>query len=109
MSCFHRLTLVAASFFGVTFNLVLAIHSFGAWRSLPWEPASEWEGPGFSLDRDGARLICGLFSAYFAAASAISMFGLAGIIKVCSPLYVSDDTIINRIYLAHTSFPTHLS
>ncbi|KIM63687.1 hypothetical protein SCLCIDRAFT_737180 [Scleroderma citrinum Foug A] len=85
MSSIDRSTLVATSFFGATFNFVLASHLFGAWRSLPWEPASEWEGSGFSLDRDGARLICGLFSAYFTAASAISMFGLAGIIKRIPP------------------------
>ncbi|KAL4076248.1 hypothetical protein V8B97DRAFT_1923355 [Scleroderma yunnanense] len=80
-----RSILVASSLFGATFNFVLASHLFGAWRSLPWEPASEWEGPGFYLDRDGARLICGLFSAYFAAASAICVFGLAGIIKHIPP------------------------
>lgn len=76
-----RSSLVVATFLGANFNFLLATHIFRAWRSLSWEPASEWEGPGFSLDRNGARLICGLFSAYFAAASAICVFGIAGIIK----------------------------
>ncbi|KAI6024448.1 hypothetical protein EDC04DRAFT_2931269, partial [Pisolithus marmoratus] len=79
---FHcRSSLVAGTFFSANFNFLLATHLFGAWRSLSWEPASEWEGPGFSLDRNGARLICGLFSAYYAAASAICVFGIAGILK----------------------------
>ncbi|KAF9231897.1 hypothetical protein BU15DRAFT_55643 [Melanogaster broomeanus] len=78
-----RSTSLTASFLYATFNFALAVQLFGIWRSLAWEPESEWEGSGFSLSRDGARLICGLFSAYFAAASAICVFGLAGIVKVC--------------------------
>jgi hypothetical protein len=62
-------------------NIALAAYLCGLWRSLVWEPGSEWEGSRFSLSRDGARLICALFSAYFAAASAICVFGLVGIIK----------------------------
>ncbi|KAG6330351.1 hypothetical protein ID866_8738 [Astraeus odoratus] len=80
-----RSTLVVVSFLGATLNFALSTHLFGAWRSLAWEPSSEWEGPGFSLDRNGTRLICGLFSAYFAAASAICVFGLAGIVKNIPP------------------------
>ncbi|KIK29177.1 hypothetical protein PISMIDRAFT_672592 [Pisolithus microcarpus 441] len=76
-----RSSLVVATFLGANFNFLLATHLFRTWRSLSWEPVSEWEGPGFSLDRNGAQLICGLFSAYFAAASAICVFGIAGIVK----------------------------
>ncbi|KAH7887436.1 hypothetical protein F5I97DRAFT_1860362 [Phlebopus sp. FC_14] len=71
----------AVSLIAATVNSALAVRLFDAWRSLTWEPASEWEGPGFSLSRDGVRLICGLFSAYFAAAFAICLFGLAGILN----------------------------
>ncbi|KIJ69895.1 hypothetical protein HYDPIDRAFT_78152, partial [Hydnomerulius pinastri MD-312] len=76
-----RITSAATSFLGAAFNFALAAQLFSAWRSLTWEPESEWEGSGFSLNKDGARLICGLFSAYFGAASAICVFGLTGIIK----------------------------
>ncbi|KIJ20475.1 hypothetical protein PAXINDRAFT_127323, partial [Paxillus involutus ATCC 200175] len=76
-----RSTSVAASFLGAVFNFALAAQLFATWWSLTWEPESEWEGSGFSLTRDGARLICGLFSAYFAAAFAICVFGLVGVVK----------------------------
>lgn len=78
----HKSATAATAFVGAVANVALAIYLFGVWRSLAWEPGSEWEGSRFTLSRDGARLVCGLFSAYFAAASAISVFGLAGIIKV---------------------------
>lgn len=84
-SHFHRSASIATASIGAVSNIALAFYLFGLWRSLAWEPGSEWEGSQFSLSRDGARLICGLFSAYFAAASAICVFGLAGIIKVFFP------------------------
>ncbi|KAG8218925.1 hypothetical protein J3R82DRAFT_4633 [Butyriboletus roseoflavus] len=84
---FDRSASVATAFIGAVSNVALAVYLIGAWRSLAWEPGSEWEGLRFSLSRDGASLICGLFSAYFAAASAICVFGLAGIIK-CIPSFV---------------------
>lgn len=77
-----RSTSLATAFIGAVSNIALAAYLCGLWRSLVWEPGSEWEGSRFSLSRDGARLICALFSAYFAAASAICVFGLVGIIKV---------------------------
>lgn len=85
----HTSATVATAFIGAVSNIALAIYLFGVWRSLAWEPGSEWEGFRFSLSRDGARLICGLFSAYFAAASAICVFGLVGIIKVPFSLSLS--------------------
>ncbi|KAH0840193.1 cell division control protein 14, SIN component-domain-containing protein [Lanmaoa asiatica] len=86
-SHFDRSASVATAFIGAVSNIALAAYLFDVWRSLAWEPGSEWEGLRFSLSRDGARLICGLFSAYFAAASAICVFGLVGIIK-CIPSFV---------------------
>lgn len=75
---------LATAFIGAVSNVALAAYLAGVWRSLAWEPGSEWEGLSFSLSRDGARLVCGLFSAYFAAASAICVFGLVGISRVIS-------------------------
>lgn len=79
---------LATAFIGAVSNVALAVYLVGLWRSLSWEPGSEWEGLRFSLSRDGASLICGLFSAYFAAASAICVFGLVGISKVLSSLFL---------------------
>ena len=73
---------VATAFIGAVSNVALAAYLWGMWRSLAWEPGSEWEGSRFNLSRDGAQLVCALFSTYFAAASAICVFGLVGIIKV---------------------------
>jgi len=78
---FDRSASTSTAFIGAVSNLALAAYLLGIWRSLAWEPGSEWEGASFSLSRDGARLICALFSAYFTAASAICVFGLAGIVK----------------------------
>lgn len=80
----YRSAPLATAFIGAVSNIALAAYLCGLWRSLAWEPGSEWEGSRFSLSRDGARLVCGLFSAYFAAASAICVFGLAGIFNVRS-------------------------
>lgn len=79
---FDRPASVTTAFIGAVSNIALAVYLVGVWRSLAWEPGSEWEGLRFSLSKDGASLICGLFSAYFAAASAICVFGLVGIVKV---------------------------
>ncbi|KAG9317739.1 hypothetical protein JVU11DRAFT_1956 [Chiua virens] len=80
-SPFDRSASLATAFIGAVSNVALASYLCALWRSLAWEPGSEWEGSQFSLSKDGARLICALFSAYFAAASAICVFGLVGIIK----------------------------
>ncbi|KAG6379010.1 hypothetical protein JVT61DRAFT_13301 [Boletus reticuloceps] len=77
----YRSASAATALIGAVSNIALAAYLWNVWRSLAWEPGSEWEGSRFSLSRDGVRLICALFSAYFATASAICVFGLAGIIK----------------------------
>jgi hypothetical protein len=99
-----RSTSVAASFLGAVFNFALAAQLFATWWSLTWEPESEWEGSGFSLTRDGARLICGLFSAYFAAAFAICVFGLVGVVKVRPFVFVAILSDLIRPFQSIPSF-----
>lgn len=76
-----RTTSLAISLFGAAFNFALAARLLGAWRSFKWEPESEWESSEYSISKDGVRLVWALLCAYFAAASAICFFGLAGIVR----------------------------
>jgi hypothetical protein len=75
----RRSASLAITFLGAVANLALAIHVIAGWRSIKWEPESEWEG---SRRVDGVKLIWGLLSAYFASASVVSFIGLLGIVKV---------------------------
>ncbi|KAG2156421.1 hypothetical protein DEU56DRAFT_723733 [Suillus clintonianus] len=77
----NRTTSLAISLFGAVFNFALAARLLGTWRSFKWESESEWESSEYSISKDGVRLVWALLCAYFAAASAICFFGLAGIIR----------------------------
>jgi|ERR1700722_11504477 len=70
---------LAITLLSVILHLALAIRLISSWRSLKSEPESEWEG---STRVDGLKLIWGLLSAYFVAASAVSFIGFIGVIKV---------------------------
>lgn len=76
-----RTASLAISLFGAVFNFALAVRILGAWRSFKWEPESEWESSEYSISKDGVCLVWALLCAYFAAASAICCFGLAGIVR----------------------------
>ncbi|KAJ8596713.1 hypothetical protein M405DRAFT_757099 [Rhizopogon salebrosus TDB-379] len=78
---YNRTTSLVISSFGAVFNFVLAARLLGTWQSFRWEPESEWESSEYSISRDGVRLVWALLCAYFAAASAICFFGLAGIVR----------------------------
>lgn len=69
------------TFLAATSNLAVALQVLAAWRSLKWEQASEWETSEDKWKLDGLHVVWGLLLAYFAAASAVSAVGFAGVVK----------------------------
>jgi hypothetical protein len=78
----NRTASLIVSFLGGFFNFAVAIWLLTAWRSIKWEPESEWESAITLLKIDGLKLIWGLLAAYFATAAAVCFVGLLGSIKV---------------------------
>ncbi|KAL0950106.1 hypothetical protein HGRIS_010106 [Hohenbuehelia grisea] len=74
-----RTTSLAITLFGSVTNLVLGIQLLATWRSLRWEPESEWESSGWRIN--GLKVVWGLLSAYFLCAATLSAIGLWGIVK----------------------------
>ncbi|KAG5648809.1 hypothetical protein DXG03_000158 [Asterophora parasitica] len=72
---------LAVTVFGAISNFAIAVQVIAAWRSLKWEPESEWEASGDSWQVDGVKVIWGLLSAYFASSAAVCVMGFMGIIK----------------------------
>ncbi|GLB34098.1 hypothetical protein LshimejAT787_0109820 [Lyophyllum shimeji] len=72
---------LAVTLFGAVSNFAIAVQVLAAWRSLKWEPESEWEASGDSWQVDGVKVIWGLLSAYFASAASVCVVGFVGIIK----------------------------
>jgi hypothetical protein len=78
---FARTASLAISLLGALINFAFAVQLLSAWRSLKWEPESEWEGSESSWRADGVKLVWGLLSAYFAAAATVCVVGFVGIVK----------------------------
>lgn len=78
----NRTASLAISLLGAVINFAFAVQLLSAWRSLKWEPESEWEGSENSWRADGVKLVWGLLSAYFAAAATVCIVGFVGIVKV---------------------------
>ena len=78
----NRTASLVISVLGAIINFALAVQLLSAWRSLKWEPESEWEGSENSWRGAGVKLVWGLLSGYFAAAATVCFIGFIGIIKV---------------------------
>jgi hypothetical protein len=77
----NRTASLAISLLGALVNFAFAVQLLSAWRSLKWEPESEWEGSENSWRGDGVKVVWGLLSAYFAAAATVCIVGFVGIVK----------------------------
>jgi hypothetical protein len=51
------------------------------WRSVKWEPESEWEASSDPWKLNGVKIVGALLSVYFAASAAVSFVGFLGIVK----------------------------
>ncbi|KAG2369813.1 hypothetical protein BDR07DRAFT_1323292 [Suillus spraguei] len=110
----RRTTSLAVSLFGAVCNFALAARLLGTWRSFKWEPESEWESSEYSISKDGVRLVWALLCAYFAAASAICFFGLAGIVRGKPSFvriyrdYIVGDFVFGTLFAAIGSYAAFL-
>ena len=88
---YNRSASLAITLLGAVSNLALTIQVVALWRSLKWEPESEWEASGDNWKVDGVKIIWGLVSGYFTCAATVSTVGLLGIIKVnfISPFFLN--------------------
>jgi len=78
---FARTASLGISLLGAIVNFALAVQLLSAWRSLKWEPESEWEGSENSWRGAGVKLVWGLLSGYFVAAATVCLIGFIGIVK----------------------------
>ncbi|KAI0736156.1 hypothetical protein C8Q72DRAFT_908166 [Fomitopsis betulina] len=72
---------IAASALGAGFYFVLAVRVLALWRSLGWESETEWEASGDVWRVDSVKIVWGLLSTYFAAASLACFVGFLGLAK----------------------------
>lgn len=76
-----RTASIVISLLGVCVNLGLFIEVFTA-PLLKWFTESEWDPSGDAWRMDSVKIVWGLLSAYFGAATAVCAIGFVGIIKV---------------------------
>ncbi|KAF8239000.1 hypothetical protein L208DRAFT_173834 [Tricholoma matsutake] len=76
-----RSAALGITLFGAVSNFAFTIQVLALWRSLKWEPESEWEASGDDWKVDGVKVIWGLVSGYFACAATVCIIGILGILK----------------------------
>lgn len=79
---YSRSAALGITLFGAVSNFAFTIQVLALWRSLKWEPESEWEASGDDWKVDGVKVIWGLVSGYFACAATVCIIGILGILKV---------------------------
>ena len=107
----QRILSLFVSLIGVIINFAFAIQFLSAWRSLRWEPESEWEGSENGWHVDGVKLVWGLLSGYFVVTATICVVGVVGIVKVCPPFWIAPIPIThaNRREYLPTSVSTEIT
>ncbi|KAH9938296.1 uncharacterized protein B0H18DRAFT_966484 [Fomitopsis serialis] len=105
---FERSVSIAASLVGAGLNFVLAVRLLALWRSLGWESESEWEGSGDVWRVDSVKIVWGLLSTYFAAASLACFVGFLGLAKTIPSFvrFYRDYSIADFASSPYTSYST---
>ena len=83
----YRAAALVVAFAGIVLNFLAAAQLITLWLNFRWESESEWEWLSDRWRIDGVKLMGGIFCVYSAFAGAVSVVGLAGVIKVGPPLY----------------------
>ncbi|TFY54407.1 hypothetical protein EVJ58_g8883 [Rhodofomes roseus] len=106
---------IAASLVGAGLNFVLAARLLGLWRSLGWESETEWEASGDVWRVDSVKIVWGLLSTYFAAASLACFVGFVGLAKTIPSFvrFYRDYSIadfafitVSTLFVSYTSYST---
>ncbi|KAK7470223.1 hypothetical protein VKT23_001658 [Stygiomarasmius scandens] len=66
---------------GALTNCLITFKVLAAWRSIRWEPESEWESSSDKWTLNGIKIAWALLLTYFSAATAVCAIGLAGVIR----------------------------
>jgi len=82
MRRYNRSASTLITLFGAITNSVLTIQVLSAWRSIKWEPESEWELSEQKWQLTSVKIIWGLLSIYFASAASVCAVGFYGVVKV---------------------------
>ena len=82
MRRYNRSASTLITLFGAITNAVLTIQVLSAWRSIKWEPESEWELSEQKWQLTSVKIIWGLLSIYFASAASVCAVGFHGVVKV---------------------------
>ncbi|KAI5893654.1 uncharacterized protein SCHCODRAFT_02622404 [Schizophyllum commune H4-8] len=77
----QRTASLAITLSGAAVHAALAIQVVALWRSLKWEPESEWESAHDEWRVDSIKVLWALLSAYFASSAVVSALGFYGIAK----------------------------
>ncbi|KAF8956703.1 hypothetical protein BDZ97DRAFT_1850141 [Flammula alnicola] len=108
MRCrYNRTASALITLFGAATNAILTVQILAAWRSVKWEPESEWESSGDKWQLTGVQVIWGLLSIYFASAAAVCAVGLYGVLKVRPILFLLFRAYVLHSCLVHFLTPQH--
>ncbi|THV08160.1 hypothetical protein K435DRAFT_787700 [Dendrothele bispora CBS 962.96] len=66
---------------GAISNCLITFKVLATWRSIRWEPESEWEASSDKWTLNGIKIAWGLLLIYFSSATAVCAIGFAGVIR----------------------------
>lgn len=95
---YNRTASALITLFGAITNSILTIQVLAAWRSIKWEPESEWESSEQKWQLTSIKIIWGLLSIYFASAASVCAVGFHGVVKVRHTISVFPKSVSQQVY-----------